>query len=402
MGKFISIAPENKAQGIHIIHSPHLLGSLQLLGASPARLAEVYASESKILPPPPSPETTITRDNWREYLGDRNFTQAYLAFFTQELNTTHHGDWRALLTEYLLTGPNPLIHSMTGDLCHPIIHLGYAYELGNADLATGALVYSAVHYDPATEAYLNIRSSSPDSNTPPAASSPLEVLARVRADKRLAGFPPEGPGREHFAPLFEQHESVVLEHWRSWPSADDEEISAEKLCEALDACVSLLMGTTREGGDNSYDFILLHALTGCYALRVVLPVLPVQYHAALFNQWWLFTLMVYITQGRPEIDDTLFTEYPLEGKNWSTPVTLAIESPAGFDAHYVKAIRAFKSAAEFSAQVGGSARHSQKWYLKAATKFAETFRLYKGFGPVDEDMIQQLMALTGQGTGERH
>lgn len=400
MGKFINIAPENKAQGIHIIHSPHLLGSLQLLGASPARLAEVYASESKILPPPPSPETTITKANWREYLGDRAFTQAYLAFFTQELKTTHQGDWRALLATYLLTGPAPLIHSVTGDLCHPIIHLGYAYELGNADLATDALVYCAVHYDPATEKYLNVRGSRPALNH--AASSPLEVLARIRADERLTGFPAEGPGREHFSPLFEQHESVVLEHWRAWPPADDNEISADKLCKALDACVLMLMGTMREGNGGSYDFILLHALTGCYALRVVLPEVPVQHHAALFNQWWLFTLMVYVTQGRPEIDETLFTEYSIEGRDWSTPVTLAIESPAGFDAHYVKAIRAIKSAAEFSAQVGGIARHSQEWYLKAATKFAETFKSYKGFGPVDENMVHQLIALSGQGSSERH
>lgn len=401
MGKFIKIAPENKAQGIHIIHSPHLLGSLQLLGASPARLAEVYANESKILPPPPSPETTITTANWREYLGDRAFTQAYLAFFTQELNNTHQGNWRALLATYLLTGPAPLIHSVTGDLCHPIIHLGYAYELGNADLAIDALVYCAVHYDPVTEKYLSIRSSSPAPSHP--ASTPLEVLARIRADERLKGFPPEGPGREHFSPLFEQHGSVVMEHWRAWsPAAPDGEISAESLCEALDTCVSLLMGTSREGGEDGYDFILLHALTGCYSLRVVLPEVPVKYHAALFNQWWLFTLMVYITQGRPEIDDTLFTEYPLGGRDWSTPVTLAIESPAGFDAHYVKAIRAIQSAAEFSAQVGGTARHPQEWYLKAATKFAQTFKSYKGFGAVDEDMVQQLIALSGQGSSERH
>lgn len=398
MGKFINIAPENKALGIHIIHSPHLLASLYLLGASPARLAEVYASESKILPPPPTPETTITTANWRAHLGDRAFTQAYLAFFTHELTTTHQGDWRALLATYLLTGPAPLVNSVTGDLCHPIIHLGYAYEMENADLATDALVYCAVHYDPAMEKYLNAGSGGFFNP----AHSPLEVFARIRADERLVGFPPEGPGRQHFAPLFEKHENVVLEHWASWPPAG-EEVSPSQLCEALDACVELLMGTTREG--EPYDFILLHALTGCYALRVVLPEVPAQYHLALFKQWWLFTLMVYITQGRPVIDDALFTGYLLEGKDWSTPVTLAIEGPAGFDAHYVKAIRAIKSASELSAQIaeaGGSPRHSQEWYLKAATRFAETFKWYRGFGPVDEDMIQQLMALTGQGSSERH
>lgn len=417
MGNFIHIAPENKALGVHIIHSPHLLASLHLLGASPARLAQVYANESKILPPPPPPppQHTITSANWRAHLGDRAFTQSYLAFFSHELATTHRGDWRALLATYLLRGPAPLVHALTGDLCHPLIHLGYAYELRSADLATDALAYCAVHYDPATETHLNARAAVAKAATAPPARSPLEVFARIRADARLDGFPPEGgPGRKHFAPLFAQHGHVVLEHWAAWPpppppAGDDDDdfdeneqpsVTAARLCEAWDACVGLLVGTTPAGAH--YDFILLHALTGCYALRVLLLGLPPRYHAALFHQWWLFTLMVYITQGRPEIDDELIAGYALDGaKDWSTPVRLATESPAGFDAHYVKAIRAIKSASEFSAQIG-SPRHADEWYLKAATRFAETFTSYRGFDPVDEDMIQQLMALTGQGSSERH
>ncbi|CAN8097495.1 unnamed protein product [Discula destructiva] len=401
MGVFVKIAPENAAYGIHIVHSPHLLASLQLLGASPARLQEVYANESKILPPPTAPEGTITTANWRAHLGDRAFTREYLDFLTRELSQTHKGDWRALVAAHLLTGPHPLINSLSGDLCHPLIHLGYAYELRNADLALDALTYCAVHYDPATEKYLQARRerslSVPSASA--AALSPFAVLDAIRADARLDGFPPSGrPGREHFAPLFEHHADIVVEHWATWPPTGAK-ITAELLCEAMDMCVGLLMGTTRAG--EPYDFILLHALTGCYALWVVLPEIPEEFRAAVFEQWWLFTIMVFITQGRPLIDDGLIAGYKVEGKDWSRPVGLAVESPAGFDAHYVKTIRAIKSASELSAQVG-SERHSEEWYLKAATRFAETFSHYRGFGPVDEDMIQQLMALSGQGTSDRH
>lgn len=399
MGRFIKVAPENTLLGIHIVHSPHLLASLQLLGATPARLEEVYASESKILPPSTPPNGTINQANWRTYLGERAFTHEYVDFFTRELTQTHHGDWRALVAAYLLTGAHPLIHSLTGDLCHPLIHLGYTFELGNADLALDALTYCAVHYDPATEKYMQLRGSSAVSSS---AGSALAVFDAVRADDRLDGFPSTGPGREHFTPLFTNHAETVLSHWASWPPPGAE-ITAEVLCEALDACVGLLVGTTGEG--EPYDFVLLHALTSGYAVRVLLPEIPEEFRAKVFEQWWLFTLMVFITQGRRVVDDELIASYTVEGKDWSGPVGLAVKGPAGFDAHYVKAIRAIRAASELSAQIkgaSGSVRHSEEWYLKAATRFAETFKGYRGFGPVDEDMIQQLMALSGQGSSERH
>lgn len=401
MGRFIRIPPEHKSLGIHIVHSPHLLASLSLLGATPSRLREVYASESKILLPPEAARGTITRANWRLYLGDRLHTREYLDFFERELARLD-GDWRALVNEYLLSGEKPLVKSLTGDLSHPLIHLAYAYELRNAELATDALTYCAVHYDPQTHVYLDERATTSAKNTAPSSSSPLEVLANIHVDARLNGFPP-GPGREHFAPLFKQHRDVVLEHWRSWqPSAGTS--STADFCDAFDACIILLIGTVPDGG--KYDFILLHALTGCHALRVLLPELPEQYHAALFNQWWLSTIMVYITQGRPAIDDLHFRDYHLDdGKGWSVPIELATESLAGFDAHYVKVIRAIKAASDLRSQVtgpDGSAPDSGEWYLKAATRFAKNFRSYEGFGPADEDMVAQLMSLSGQGSSERH
>lgn len=276
MGRFINIPPEHKSLGIHIVHSPHLLASLSLLGATPARLHEVYASESKILLAPEAPRGLITTDNWRRFLGDRRHTREYLDFFERELARLS-GDWPVLVARYLLSGEAPLVKSLTGDLCHPLIHLAYAYELRNAELATDALTYCAVHYDPQTQVYLDDRAlSSSKEGDAPTASSPLEVLANIRADARLEGFPP-GPGREHFAPLFQQHGDIVLQHWRSWPPAEsgDGTPSAVVICEAFDACVSMLVGTVPDGG--KYDFILLHAL------RVLLPELLKEHHAALFN-----------------------------------------------------------------------------------------------------------------------
>lgn len=396
MSNFVNIAPENKAMGIHIVHSSHLLGSLSLMGATPERLQAVYESESKILPPPEEPKGIITRENWRTFLGDRQYTREYLDFFTRELTRLGRDDWRGLIELYLLSGERPLVKSLTGDLTHPLIHLAYAYELRNAELATQALTYCAVHYDPQTQVYLDGRGT----GTSTVASSPLGVFENIRADTRLDSYQ-SGPGREYIGSLIGNYGNVILEHWESWPRSENP--TAADLCDAFDACVSLLVGTVKD--DNAtYDFFLLHALTGCHALRLLLPELPEEYHAALFHQWWLNVVMVYIMQGRPPIDDSCFTNYPIDGKDWSVPIKLATEGPAGFDAHYVKTIRAIQAASELGAQVERPevSRHPDEWYLKAATKFAETFRIHGGFGPVDSDMIGQLMALIGQGTSERH
>lgn len=53
------------------------------------------------------------------------------------------------------------------------------------------------------------------------------------------------------------------------------------------------------------------------------------------------------------------------------------------------AIRAIKEASKFGTRDPG-------WYLKAAARFAAEFEYYGGFGEVDGDMIEQLMALMPQ------
>lgn len=408
MATFIDVKPQDRDMGIHIVHSAHLLASLHYLGATPARLQAVYASESKILPPPEAARGTITAENWRAFLGRRSHTREYLDFFERELARLG-GDWRALVELYVL-GPGPqgegegkgkgevLAKSISGDLCHPLIHLAYAYELQSGELATDALTYCAVHYRPETQRYVDWRSSSSSSSSspPPAAataSSPLEVLENIRRDARLDGFPPV-PGRDHFGTLFDKYEDVILGHWRAWPPPGP--ITAEHFRQAFDASVALVVGSSRDG--EAYDFILLHVLTGCHALRVLLPEIPEAHRAVLFNQWWLFTLTVFITQ-RPTIDDSLISNYSLEGRDWSYPIKLATESQAGFDAHYVKAIRAIHVASGVGLLYGGQ---SPDWYLKAATRFAEGFKRYKGFGPVDDDLVKQLIALSGQGSSRRH
>lgn len=331
MGQFpINIPPENASSGVHTVHTPHLLSSMFLLGATSSKMQEVYDNESVKLIKRPPVQDRITRENWRERLGQKNFKAAseYLDFFEREVDE-HKGDWREVLNQFIFSGSEPLIKgNATHDLSHPLIHLAYAYEMQSGDIAVEALTLFAIHYETFSRRYL-------DMPTPalidPAktAKSPFEALSRVRSDSRFDGLTTR-PGRERLEPLFNNYEAEILEHWHSWPISDP----TEQFREALDVSVALLVATKKPG--EPYDFLLLHILTACHAVRVILPEIPVEWHVRLFKQWWLFAIMIYITQLRPEIKDQTIAEYDLKGRNWQSVTKQAVDSAATLDAHYVK------------------------------------------------------------------
>jgi hypothetical protein len=71
--------------------------------------------------------------------------------------------------------------------------------------------------------------------------------------------------------LLANYKSAILEYWRdSWPTINP----TEQFREALDVSVALLVGTKKPG--QSFDFIILHVLTACHAVRVKLPELPAE------------------------------------------------------------------------------------------------------------------------------
>lgn len=123
----------------------------------------------------------------------------------------------------------------------------------------------------------------------------------------------------------------------------------------------------------SHDFFLVHLLTTSHAVRVLLPLLPAQYHISLLRQWWLLAITTYVTQQRPEIHPNKIDEFELRDRDWAYVERDAIEGKHRLDAHYVKAIRSMKEAQ-------GTWEGREEWWLKAAVMFADTFTAWGGFG----------------------
>jgi hypothetical protein len=66
------------------------------------------------------------------------YQRAFVDFFEDQL-VKYGYDWRELLSEFLLQGKEPLVNNLISGLGHPLIHLGYAYELSSRTVAIEAL-----------------------------------------------------------------------------------------------------------------------------------------------------------------------------------------------------------------------------------------------------------------------
>ena len=220
--------------------------------------------------------------------------------------------------------------------------------------------------------YIHKYLENPSYTKPPAngTSSPLEILQRIYNDKRLDGALTE-PCSNNTGPLVLNHEAIILEHWNSWKFSNPK----KQFEDSQYAAAALFVGNP-EARTEKYDFFLLHILTTSHAVRILLPFIPPKFHVSLVRQWWLITVIVYISQLRPKISLDHINSYDLQGKDWNWVDKHAVNGKWYTDAHYVKGLRAMKEAQKTWGD-------SEKLYLKAAARFAEEFKGWGGFASSD-------------------
>ncbi|GAD97228.1 hypothetical protein NFIA_069170 [Paecilomyces variotii No. 5] len=344
-------------------HAPHILSSAYLLGADAEDLNRIYEEEAKGLEPWTDSPGEISTDDWRDFLGNREYQRAYVDFFEDEL-VRYGYDWKQVVHEFLFSGKEPLINSIVADLGHPLIHLGYALEMSNREVAMEALAMTATCYNDIHK-YLDDPSYS-KAEASYHSTSPLEILEKVRTDKRFHGLF-GSPGAQNLEILFRDREAALLDHWNAWEIQDP----VKQFRESQEAAAAILVAT-RANATSQYDFFLVHLLTTSHAVRIILPLIPSTFHIPLVRQWWLITIAVYIAQLRPEIKLDRITDYDLKARDWKWASHQAVKGPHSTDAHYVKAIRACKEAAETWGD-------PDAYYLKAAVKFADEFNGWGGF-----------------------
>lgn len=169
-------------------------------------------------------------------------------------------------------------------------------------------------------------------------TSPLEILHKIKEDRRFDGLF-EGPDVGKISWLLENHENLVLEHWNAWTIVDP----LKQFRDSQEAAATLLVRTV-EPGTHAYDFFTCHLLTTSHAVRILIPFIPKRFHVSLVRQWWLLTILVYVTQMRPKINEDIETP---PTKQWNYVEDRAINGPWATDAHYVKGTCLSKSIPRF-------------------------------------------------------
>ena len=253
------------------------------------------------------------------------YQRAFVDFFEDQLVFRRY-DVQQVLEEYLLGGKKPLINGMIAGLAHPLIHLGYAYELGSTTVAIEALALGACFYNTLHNYIDDTSYTKPSSHR---STNLREILDKVREDQRFDGLYPHRSG--DISKVLDEQEEAFLEYWNAWELSDPETAFQQ----SQELAVTILMGTEAPE-NNKFDFFFVHILTSSHAVRVLLPLVPVKFHISLVRQWWLFTLAVYIAQTRPRIDPNIIENYKLNGRDWKFVVHKALDSSKSTDAHYVK------------------------------------------------------------------
>ncbi|EXJ53864.1 hypothetical protein A1O7_09200 [Cladophialophora yegresii CBS 114405] len=370
-------------------HTPHLLGSAYLLGSPPEHLNDIYedAARNEGHEPWVDSPSEIALHDYRDFLGQRNYQRAWVDFFEDQL-VLHGYEWKRVVAKFLFErGPKgsateePMFSCLTAGLAHPLIHLGYAYELNSREVAMEAMGLAATCFDARLAGLL-------ESGTNPTTYSTgdlFEVFAHVNSDDRLDGVF-EHHGGDNLSKLLGDAKltSILVEHWSAWKITDPTKDFAQS--QALAA--ALLVSSAPSVRGHGWDFFLVHLLTSSHAVRILIPFLEPQYHVRLVKEWLLIALAIYIAQLRPLIKTSYITDVDLAGRNWVFVSKQAVEGPYKFDAHFVKACRALYEADKVWGESGPNGE--ENYWLKAAVKFAGEFAGWGGFGEEDDQMGEEL------------
>ena len=148
----------------------------------------------------------ITIETYRSYLNKTEYQQAWVSFFADQLAAPGHDrDWRHVVVDFLVDAGQqrdakspPMLDCLTSGLGHPLIHLGYAFEVDSQQLAAEALGLLATCYDASLATVL--AKTTPKSQDP--TSDLFELFSRVHDDAMLPTF--RHPGDQNLASISRQ------------------------------------------------------------------------------------------------------------------------------------------------------------------------------------------------------
>jgi hypothetical protein len=309
-------------------HTAHAALSLWCLGADKTILQASYEDNSKEQRPAfPSPNP-ITKQNWKDYLGNEKYYQGYLEFFKGELEQK---DFSSLLEEYVFASDAnfvsgakkqpEMLNRFFGGLLHPMIHTGFGVEFSMPGTFAEGLAQAAVHSVDSTDILPPALFNQSDGGLASWFASAVglsdggdkkdvhafTILARVLADPTLSlnKVPEE---LEMYKDTLATHGESIRKYVDQWTLDGD---LHKKLAELTwtNALIYGVGGSEATGQFNA-DFFYMHLVTSSIFISSIFSHLKRGSQVALLRGYFAVCLGWYIARGRAALDISRFFSNP--------------------------------------------------------------------------------------------
>ena len=245
-------------------HLPMSLLALERLGGDDARLRQFGAFYEKRLQLKSAGEP-LPGDDWRKALGQRRYETALTAKFENDLRDRGAAALLGDVVPHLTTG-------IASEAFHGAIRTAYAIDSGDNSDVAGALA-----------AWVTGFSELPGASNGKRFDTIADAFNAISADDRFA-TPIEG--RSIDGRIAKVNALAAFDDYRS-------AIAQPALPDLARAAAKIFIATG--------DFIALHLVTGCHAVRILQPFLD----ASALDVLATAMLAAYVVIGRPSIDAEL-------------------------------------------------------------------------------------------------
>ncbi|KAF8522286.1 hypothetical protein BU17DRAFT_44855 [Hysterangium stoloniferum] len=312
-------------------HLSHHLLAAYYLGANPALLQEAYEYHAAYQRAAYSSPAPIDIKNWKDHLGDEDYYNAYLAFFSAEL--VKNGLEQSLETFIFSDDANwgskssdkhpEMVSRVLAGLLHPFIFIGHGVEFGQLGMVAEGLAQTAAHHITTSNLITREFLASPSIFESLAASlthrlnityvdtketNPLKILALVLKDPRL------GPGRKdsdetrYFDTTIKEKGSLLLEYAQQWEADTSSSAAVSQRIEEMAWVVSIIygIGGCRKDKPFKADFFAMHLVTSSLFLPSFVVHLKSASARTFLRSYFAVVLGYWVSQGRPTFDITNF------------------------------------------------------------------------------------------------
>ncbi|KAK1216779.1 hypothetical protein PQX77_020584 [Marasmius sp. AFHP31] len=364
-------------------HLAHRALALWALGADKVAIRQTFEIDSRIQRPRFKSPEPIAAENFIEHLGDPSYYDAYLTYFTAQLNDKPAGQ---VIEEHIFSssfnfgrvnknGESPeMLCRFLDVLVHPMIHVGYGVEFGIPGVIAEGLALTAIHGTissriiPASLFTLTVNQDDkmtgiiPDEVPLPDQTSlhAFSLLARILKDDKpwtYTNF------FEEFSLVMERQNETILRLTNQWSHFDaaDKEAVDHKIEELvwMNTLLYAVSGYGTKGkveGEFNADFFTMHLITSLIFLPGLVSALSLRSGKMLLRTYFSVSLATWIARGKPTLDIGAFFSDSIpsfiapgssdptmeESSQWSSLIEYSISHP---DDHFVKILRALSHCA---------------------------------------------------------